>query len=66
MEKEYKNFIVLLQEATKTATPTIDPKNPTNNMPLRIQKIIAEKRRASSTWLKTHNPENKLKYNRTS
>jgi hypothetical protein len=37
IENEYKNFIVLLQEATKTATTIIDPKNPTNNITLRIK-----------------------------
>jgi hypothetical protein len=57
-QNEYKTFIVLLQEATKTVTPVIDPKNPTNNVTLRTQKLIADKRRESSTWQKTHTPEN--------
>jgi endonuclease/exonuclease/phosphatase family metal-dependent hydrolase len=37
IENEYKSFIVLLQEATKTATPIIDPKNATNNITLRTK-----------------------------
>jgi translation initiation factor 2 alpha subunit (eIF-2alpha) len=63
---EYKNFIVLQQEATKRATPIIDQKNPTNNIPLRIKGLIAEKRRARSTWQKTHTPENNSKPNQIS
>jgi hypothetical protein len=35
IENEYKNFIILLQEATKTATPLNAPTNPTNNIPRR-------------------------------
>jgi hypothetical protein len=63
IENEYKNFIVLLQEATKTATSMNDRKNPTNNIPLRIKKLKSKKRRVKSTWQKTHTPENKSKYN---
>ncbi|PNF18591.1 hypothetical protein B7P43_G06257 [Cryptotermes secundus] len=33
IENECKNFITLLQEAAKTATPVNDPKSPTNNIP---------------------------------
>jgi hypothetical protein len=68
IENEYKNFIVLLLEATKTATPIIDPKNPTNNIPLRIKKKKNNSRKEKSkiNLAKTYTPENKSKYNQIS
>jgi hypothetical protein len=38
----------------------------TNNIPLRIKKLIAEKRRARSAWQRTHTPESRTKYNQRS
>jgi hypothetical protein len=67
IKNEYKNFIILLQEAAKTAThPLNAPTNPTNNIPLRIKTLIAEKRRARSSWQRTQTPENRTKYNQLS
>jgi hypothetical protein len=63
LENDYKHFIALLQEAAKMATPTSHHNNTHNDIPLRIKKLIAEKRRAKSIWQKTHSPENKSKFN---
>jgi D-alanyl-D-alanine carboxypeptidase len=66
IENECKNFIILLQDAAKTATTSNTQINPTNNIPLRIKKLIAEKRRASSSWQRTHTLESRTKYNQLS
>jgi len=47
----------MLQNAAKEATPNSEPQRATNNVPYEIRRLIAEKRKARSTWQRTHTPE---------
>jgi hypothetical protein len=48
------NFIGVLQHATKEATPARNPQRPSNNIPSEIKRLVAAKRKARSTWQRTH------------
>jgi hypothetical protein len=51
------NFICILQHAAKVATPCRNPLRHTNNIPYKIKKLAAEKRKDRSNWQKkTHTP----------
>jgi len=65
IELETNNLIKVLQNAAKEATPNNDPQNTTNNIPYEIKKLIAEKRKARSTWQRTHTPDSRKRYNQT-
>ena len=62
VETATKNFISVLQQAT----PTRNPLRPTNNIPSEIKKLVAVKRKARSTWQKTHTPEDRRLFNQAS
>jgi hypothetical protein len=49
-----------------SGTPNNDPLRTTNNIPYKIKRLVAEKRRASSIWRRTHTPDSSRIYNRTS
>ena len=66
VEIETNNPINMLQNAAKEATPNSEPQRATNNVPYEIKRLIAEKRKARSTWQRTHTPDSKRKYNQTS
>jgi hypothetical protein len=65
LELETNNILNLLQRAAKKATPNSDPQRTTNNIPYKIKRLLAEKRRARSIWQRTHTPDSKRIYNRT-
>jgi len=60
------NFIGILQHAAKEATPTRKPHRPINNLPSEVKKLVAAKRKARSTWQKTHTPNSRRLYNQAS
>jgi len=66
IELETNNLISLLQHAAKEATTKSDSQRTTNNKPYEIKKLVAEKRRARSTWQRTHTPDSRTKCNRKS
>ncbi len=66
VELETNNLINVLQNAAKKANPNSEPQSTTNNTPYEIKRLIAEKRKARSTWQRTHTPDSKKKYNQTS
>jgi hypothetical protein len=71
MELETNNLLSLLQHAAKEATPNSDPQRttnniPTNNIPYEIKRLVVTKRRARSIWQRTHKPDSRRIYNRTS
>jgi hypothetical protein len=51
------NFIDILQQAAKEATPNRNPQRPINNLPSEIKKLVTAKRKVRSTWQKTHTPD---------
>jgi hypothetical protein len=57
VELETNNLIKMLQNATKKATPSSEPQRASNNVPYEIKRLIAEKRKARSTWQRTHTPD---------
>ena len=56
----------MLQNAAKKATPSSEPHRATNNVSYEIKRLIAEKRKARSTWQRTHTHDNMRKYNQIS
>jgi hypothetical protein len=60
------NFISVLQQAAQEATPTRNPLRPTNNIPSEIKRLVAVKRKARSTWQKTHTSEYRRLFNQAS
>lgn len=56
-EMEYRQFIDLLQEAAKRATPIFTLHNPKVNIPLQVKQLTAAKRRVRSTWQSLSIPE---------
>jgi len=65
LELQTNNILNLLQRAAKKATPNSDPQRTTNNIPYKIKRLLAEKRRARSIWQRTPTPDSKRVYNRT-
>jgi len=65
IELETNNLIKVLQNAAKEATPNSDPQNTTNNIHYEIKKLIAEKRKARSTWQRSHTLDSRKRYNQT-
>ena len=65
-EIETNNFLNFLQRAAKVATPNSDSQRTTNNISYEIKKLVADKRRASSIWQRTHTPESRRICNRRS
>jgi tRNA U34 5-carboxymethylaminomethyl modifying enzyme MnmG/GidA len=63
IELETNNVIKVLQNAAKEATPNSDFQNTINNIPYEVKKLIAEKRKARSTWQRTHTPDSRRRYN---
>jgi hypothetical protein len=58
-EKETENFIRILQETAKQATPPPIIQKVTKYIPLEIKILIRAKRKARRKWQHSHNPENK-------
>jgi len=56
----------MLQNAVRNATPSSEPQRAPSNVPYEIKRLKAEKRKARSTWQRTHTPDNKRKYNQIS
>jgi len=53
------NFICVLQHAAKEATPARNPQRPTNNISSEIKELVVAKRKARSTWQRTHTPDSR-------
>lgn len=62
IETETNNYIKLLQFAAKEATPNSTSPTPNTQIPIEIKKLIAKKRKARSTWQRTHTPDDRRKY----
>jgi len=60
------NFISVLQHAAQEATPARKPQRPTNNIPSEIKRLVAAKRKATSTWQRTHTPDSRRIFNQAS
>lgn len=52
--------------AVQQATPAIDHRKTTNNIPLEIKQLVAQKRKARAQWQRTHHPSDKTKLNNLS
>jgi hypothetical protein len=65
IELETNNLLNLLQHAAKEATPNSDPQKTANNITYEINPV-SKKRPARSIWQRTHTPDSKRLYNRTS
>jgi len=59
IEIETNNLLKLLQRATKEATSSSDSQRTTNNISYEIKKLVAEKRKVSSIWQRTHTPDSR-------
>ena len=59
-------ILSLPQHAAKEATPNSDPQRKTNNIPYEIKRLVAEKRKARSTWQRTLTPDSRRIFNRIS
>jgi hypothetical protein len=66
IEPETNNLLNLLQHAAKESTPNSDHQRTTNNISYEIKRLVVEKRRARSIWQRTHTPDNRRIYKRTS
>ena len=66
IERETQDFINLIQQAAREATPRIKMKNESHHISCEIKKLIAQKRRARSIWQRTHTPNSKTRYNQLS
>jgi len=66
IEKATSMFIGILQHTAKADTPKQNPSSPVSNLPSDIKRLVATKRRARSTWQKTHAPEDRRLFNNTS
>jgi len=66
IELETNNILSLLQQVDKEANPNSDPQRTTNNVAYEIKRLVAEKRTARSIWQRTHTPDSRRIYNRTS
>jgi hypothetical protein len=66
IELESNNIFHLIQRAAQEATPNSDPQRTTNNIPYEIKRLVDGKRRARSIWQRTHTPDSRRIYNRTS
>ena len=60
------NSISLLQEAAQEAAPAQNPLRLTYSTPNEIKRLVAVKRKARSTWHKTHSPEDRRLFNNAS
>jgi hypothetical protein len=63
---ETNNLLSLIQHAAKEAAPNSDPQRTTNNIPYEIKGLVSEKGRAKSIWQRTHTPDSRRLYSRTS
>jgi len=55
-----------IQNAAKNSSTQRPSKSPTNNLTPELRQLLAEKRRARSTWQRTHYPDDKSRYNKIS
>jgi hypothetical protein len=62
------SLINIIKQPTQDATPTpkISLQNKTRNVPIKIKKLIAEKRRARVRWHRSQAPTDKTTYNHIS
>ena len=66
IEHTTTQFITILQETAKLATPPIAEARQPLHIPVEIKHLIAAKRKARARWHKTHSPVDKNKFNRIS
>jgi hypothetical protein len=66
IEIETNNLPNLIQHAAKEATANSDLQRTTNNIPYKIKRLVAEKKRSRSIWQRTHTPDSRRICNRTS
>jgi hypothetical protein len=66
VEEATNNLISLLQEIAQPATPTIVHKKDAVNIPLEIEKLLVEKRKARALWQRSHTLSEKIAFNRLS
>lgn len=52
-----------IQNSAKDSSTQRPSKSPTNNLTPKLRQLLAEKRRARSTWQRTHYPDDKTRYN---
>jgi hypothetical protein len=60
VDESTNNFISLLQEAAQVHNKDVV------NIPLEIKKLLAEKRKTSATWQRSHTPSDKTAFNKLS
>jgi len=66
VETATRDFLCLIQEAARQATPPQVPKTIVPNIPLEIKELLAKKRNARAKWQRSHAPTDKRTYNRLS
>jgi hypothetical protein len=66
VESATNNFINVLQQGAQAATPAQNPQRLTHSTPSEIKRLVAIKRKARSTWHKTHPPEDRRPFNKAS
>jgi hypothetical protein len=66
VELETNRLLCILQHAAEEATPKSNPQRTTTNRPYEINRLIASKRKARSTWQRTHTPDSRRKFNQHS
>jgi len=66
IEHKTTQFITILQEAAKLATPPSAEARQPAHIPVEIKHPIAAKRKARARWHQTHSPVDKNKLNRIS
>jgi hypothetical protein len=59
-------FTGVLQHAAKEASPARNPQRPTSHIPSEIKRLVVAKRKARSTWQRTHTPESRRLFNQAS
>jgi hypothetical protein len=65
-ELETNRLLSILQHGAKEVTPNSNPQRTTTNIPYDIKRPIAAKRKARSTWQRTHTPDSRRIFNQYS
>jgi hypothetical protein len=65
VELETNRLLSILQHAAKNATSNSNPQRTKTNIPYEIKRLIAAKRKARSTWQRTHTSYSRRIFNHT-
>jgi hypothetical protein len=64
LELAIETLTKVMQQAATQSTPLLEPQKRFNNIPLEINELLREKRKARAMWHRTHIPTDKTRYNK--